>query len=181
MTGNVLIPRLLQKSSARWAVEALALFGGVLLVSALAQVVIRLPWTPVPITGQTFGVTLMALLWGRKRASAVIVSYLGLGFVGLPVLAGGAAGLAFGPTLGYLCGMILSAMVIGELADRGYTKTWVQTMGVCMLGSACVLICGAFVLSFFVPASAVLTAGILPFLPGDFIKNSLAAAIAKGR
>jgi biotin transport system substrate-specific component len=195
-----------QNLAVRVASELLVLLLGVALVSALAQVVIRLPWTPVPITGQTFGVAVMALLWGRKRAFGVMSSYLALSIFGAPILAGGAAFLTFGATSGYLLGMLVSACVVGELADRGYTRTWARAFVAASLGSVCVFGFGLLVLSFFLPEVGVagdtfgggaagaagglfgglvstkfatlLTAGFLPFLPGDILKNSLAALIA---
>jgi len=176
-----------QSWAVRVASELFVLFLGVALVSALAQVVIPLPWTPVPITGQTFGVALMALLWGRKRAFGVMSSYLALSIFGAPILAGGVAFLTFGATTGYLLGMLVSACVVGELADRGYTRTWARAFMAASLGSVCVFGFGLLVLSFFLPAAGdtfgakmitLLTAGLLPFLPGDILKNSLAAFIA---
>ncbi len=100
---------------------------GVGLLSLLAQVAIVLPWTPVPITGQTFGVTLMSLLWGRKRGLAVIVSYVLLGALGLPVFALGKSGLSVGPTLGYLFGMIFAVYFMGTITDRGWCSSFLKT------------------------------------------------------
>jgi biotin transport system substrate-specific component len=169
---------------ARVASEIAIFCAGVLLVSALARVVIRLPWTPVPITGQTFGVALMALLWGRNRAIAVVAGYIGIGALGAPVFAGGdggASALVIGPTIGYIGGMLLAAPLVGWLADRGATRSFFTAFGAAACGSVVIFTCGVFGLSFWLPHThigALLTAGLLPFLPGDFLKNIIAASIA---
>ena len=156
----------------------LAVAIGIVLLSLLAQVAIPLPWTPVPVTGQTFGVSLMALLWGRKRAFSVILGYLFLGGIGLPIFALGKSGLSFGPTIGYLIGMALAAVWMGTLSDRGWTKTWLRTYLVALSGSVIIFSCGVFCLSFFLPFKNLLITGVLPFLPGDLIKSLLASYIA---
>lgn len=148
---------------------------GVVLMSLLAQISIPLPWTPVPISGQTFGVSLMALVYGRRLGVVAILGYLVLGMSGLPVLS--TAG-TLGPTLGYLLGMAFSAAVVGTLADRGYTRGFWTSFLACVLGSLCVFTLGLAVLSRFVPAGQLLWTGLLPFIPGDLIKSALASSIA---
>jgi biotin transport system substrate-specific component len=74
--------------------------------------------------------------------------------------------------------MVLSATIVGTLADRGWTKTMKQSMLAGFAGSIAVFACGLAVLSLFVPADALLVAGLWPFLPGDLIKTTVAAAIA---
>ena len=83
-------------------VENLAVVtGGVILLALLAQVAIPLPFTPVPITGQTFAVAFISLVWGAKRGGAVVFAYLLVGAAGLPVFANAQSGLAVGPTMGF--------------------------------------------------------------------------------
>lgn len=153
--------------------EVLSYVFGIVLLGALAQIAIPLPWTPVPVTGQTFGVTLIALLWGQKRAFGIVAAYLIAGVVGLPVFA-----IAGGATWGYLVGMLLSTLVIGYLSDRGWGRSIFKAYFAGFLGSCVTLSCGVLVLSFFIPNEEVFVAGLLPFLPGDFIKTVLAAGIA---
>lgn len=152
--------------------------GGVLLLSLLAQVAIPLPWTPVPITGQTFGVALVALLWGQKKAFSIVSCYLLLGIVGLPVFAQAQSGFTFGATSGYLIGMLLSTLLVGALSDKGWTQSFFKTWFAGFLGSCVTFACGLFVLSFYVPFEALLISGLLPFLPGDLVKTVTAATIA---
>lgn len=151
---------------------------GALLLTALAQIAIPLPWTPVPITGQTFGVALVALLWGKKKAFSIVSFYLLLGVVGMPVFAGAASGITFGATSGYLIGMLLSTVVVGHFSDLGWTNSFFKSWLAGFCGSCITFACGLFVLSFFVPFEGLLVSGLLPFLPGDVVKTVSAAAIA---
>src|SRR6266540_4204876 len=76
-----------------WLRDVILILLGALFVAALAQVEIPLPFTPVPITGQTFGVLLVSAALGSKRGAVSLTSYLVLGIVGLPFFAGRAHGL----------------------------------------------------------------------------------------
>lgn len=97
---------------------------GSLLVALLAQVSIPLPFTPVPVTGQTLGVLLVGGALGSRLGAASLALYLGEGAIGLPVFAGGVGGLPVGPTGGYLVGFVLMAYVVGYLAERGWDRSW---------------------------------------------------------
>ncbi|MGZ3697168.1 MAG: biotin transporter BioY [Bdellovibrionota bacterium] len=143
-----------------------------------AQIAIPLPFTPVPVTGQTFGVSLMSLFLGRRKASVSMVAYLLLGAIGLPVFAQGSSGLYLGPTLGYLLGMLGSAWIIGGLADSGFSDSFWSAWLSCLVGSVFIYGLGLTGLLFFVPKSKILEAGLIPFIPGDLIKTTLAASIA---
>lgn len=171
------IPRLVNRAENRVLAEVGTHICGVLLISLLAQVVIHLPWTPIPITGQTFGVALTALLWGRNRSAAVMASYLLMGGLGLPVFAAGSAVL-LGASSGFLIGMFVASVVIGELVDRGFARSWGSAFLITYVGSFFIFAFGLIVLSNFVPYDALFVSGLLPFLPGDFIKNLLASFIA---
>ena len=172
-----LVPQIILKSNNTVIHNSLAVVGGAIAISALAQVAIPLPFTPVPITGQTFGVMLISLLLGRKHALATLGLYLTLGATGLPVFAQAQFGLAWGPTLGYLIGMLAASYVVGSLADRGWAKNFLSAWAAASVGSLLVFTFGAIVLSTFVPVEQVFALGVLPFLPGDVIKNTLAAWI----
>lgn len=158
--------------------RGLAILTGTALLSVLAQISIPLGFTPVPITGQTFGVAMIAMLWGRKLGFASVAAYLALGASGLPVFAHGSSGLTVGPTLGYLIGMAMASIAMGTFADRGWTRTFKGAWVTSVVGSVVTFSFGLVVLSFFVPREALLISGLLPFLPGDAIKTVLAAAIA---
>lgn len=148
----------------------------VVVLSLLAQVSIPLPFTPVPITGQTFAVSFIALMLGRTRGVAAVLTYLFVGAVGLPVFAAGKSGLG-GPTTGYLIGMLIGAWLMGTLSDRGGTKSFRKALLASYVGSVCVFSCGLLVLSLFIPREGLLVAGFYPFIFGDFLKNILASML----
>ena len=150
----------------------LLVLGGVAFLSIMSQVLIPLPYTPVPISLGTFGVTLMALLYGRKLGTATILSYVAAGSLGAPIFAGGKAGSLFSPTGGYILGYIAATIILGYLADRGVTKSYVKTILSLMLSSAIILTLGSLVLSLFVPGKNAFMIGVLPFLPGDALKST---------
>ena len=150
----------------------LLVLGGVAFLSIMSQVLIPLPYTPVPISLGTFGVTLMALLYGRKLGTATILSYVVAGSLGAPIFAGGKAGSLFSPTGGYILGYIVATIILGYLSDKGVTKSYVKTFFSLLLSSAIILTLGSIVLSLFVPGKNAFMVGVLPFLPGDAIKST---------
>lgn len=163
------------------AQEFAALLAGVLLLALTAQLVIPLWWTPVPLTGQSFGVLLLALVWGRHRGVSVVSSYVALGFLGAPIFAAGAAlPTAFGPTSGYLVGMVVAAFLVGWLSDRGWVGSYVRAFGAAIFGTLIVLFAGVVgLMGWPLPAEeSIWTAGFLPFVPGGIVKSAAAALIA---
>ena len=150
-----------------------------LVTAAAAQVEIRLPWTPVPITGQTFAVLLSGAVLGARRAFLAQVLYLAEGASGLPFFSGGAAGVAklLGPTGGYLAGFPFAAALTGFLAERAWDRKPVTMFLAMLAGSGLIFGLGLAQLSRFVPASSLLASGLLPFIPGDLVKAALAAGV----
>jgi len=155
---------------------------------------VPLPFTPVPITLQTFFVYLAAAILGSRLGALSQVLYLFLGSVGLPVFAGGLAGFGVltGPTGGYIIGFILGSYVMGRLIEvveqrRGKIYTW--TLLSFGLGTAVIYFLG--VLQLWAVMNTVLgrnmgleTAfmlGAAPFLPGDALKILAAAGICNSR
>lgn len=162
-----------------WWMEIPLLVGFNLLLVVCAYVSITVPFSPVPITGQTFGVLLVAMALGRMRGTAVVLAYLIEGVAGLPVFAGGAAGFAVlaGPTGGYLLGFLVAAWVVGTLADRGWDKGFGKSVATMAIGTA-VIFCGGLAwLGNFVPVEGLLAAGLVPFIPGAVLKIALASMI----
>ena len=174
MRQNTLINSIVKTESKELEVlkNILLVLGGVAFLSIMSQVLIPLPYTPVPISLGTFGVTLMALLYGRKLGTATILSYVTAGSLGAPIFAGGKAGSLFSPTGGYILGYIVSAIILGYLADRGVTKSYLKTILSLMLSSTIILTLGALQLSLFVAGKNVFVIGVLPFLPGDALKST---------
>jgi len=157
--------------------DAMLVMGGSALVALLAQVAIPLPFSPVPLTGQTFAVLLVGALLGSTRGSLAIIVYLAEGVVGLPVFAGGGAGLArlAGPTGGYLVGFVFAAFVVGLLAKRGWDRSVWRAGTAMLVGNALIYAVGLPWLSHFVGAQRVLVLGLCPFVIGDCVKLVVAA------
>jgi biotin transport system substrate-specific component len=151
------------------------IIAGSLLTALCSQ--IQIPLQPVPITGQTFGVLLVGALLGSRRGAASMLTFIGMGAFGLPVFAGGAAGLArlTGPTAGYLVGFAVAAAVVGFLSRHGWDRRVATTVVAMVLGTLTIYIFGVAWLSRFVGWSQVLATGVAPFLIGDTFKLALAA------
>jgi biotin transport system substrate-specific component len=160
------------------AYDAALIVGGSLVVALAAQASIRLPFSPVPVTGQTLAVLLVGALLGSRRGALSIIAYLFHGFAGLPVFAGGASGLAYatGPTGGYLAGFVAAAFVVGWLAERGWDRHVLTAALAMALGSVALYACGLTWLSLFVGRQAP-ALGLAPFVAGDVLKLILASLL----
>jgi biotin transport system substrate-specific component len=152
---------------------------GSLVVALSATVSVRLPFTPVPWTLQPLAVLLVGALLGARRGMAALLAYLAEGVSGLPVFAGGSFGIAslIGPTGGYLVGFVAAAGVTGALAKRGWDRRFFSTWAAMALGSLALFAFGLAWLSRFTGWSGVLAAGFWPFVPGDVLKQVLAALL----
>ena len=156
-----------------------------LLTGLLAQFRFYLPGTPVPVTGQVFGVILAGLILGKWGGVSQII-YVGIGAAGIPWFAGFNAGFAYllGPTCGYLIGFILAAFFIGFIVDRYVNLRNYKGMLLLMLFSTFVLIyIPGLVYFYFWSGSTIgfmelIMMCILPFIAADIIKAIIAATIA---
>jgi biotin transport system substrate-specific component len=157
--------------------EALAVVGASLVTALAAQLAVPVPWSPVPITGQTFAVLLSGATLGARRGFLAQALYLLEGAAGFPVFAAGGAGIAtlVGPTAGYLVAFPLAAALTGALAERGWDRRFRTMMAAMLAGSAVIFAFGLAGLSRFVSGDRLVSAGLLPFVPGDLIKAALAA------
>lgn len=149
------------------------------MIALCAQVQIPLPFTPVPLTGQTLAVLYAGALLGSRRGAAAAGLYLLQGSCGLPFFAGGAAGLLhfLAPSGGYLAGFVPAAYVTGLLAERGWDRGPLKALAMMLLGSLVIFAFGLAGLSRFLPADQLLAQGLFPFLAGDLAKSSLSAAL----
>jgi biotin transport system substrate-specific component len=162
---------------AAWLRDLFLIALGAFLVAALAQVRIPLPFTPVPLTGQTFAVLLVGAALGSVRGAAALALYTTMGALGLPFFAGGASGLAYmsGPTLGYLIGFVAAAYVVGLLAERGLERSVRTSLVPFLAGTLVIYLFGAGWLAVLFGIGQAITLGVLPFLVGDALKLLLAA------
>ena len=176
--AEAMLNSLMAPSAATSAVTkaALVVFGS-LLLAVSAQ--FKIPLYPVPVTGQTLVVLLIGMTYGPRLGGITVAAYLFEGALGLPVFAGGAAGVAvlMGPTAGYLFGFLLAAIAMGYLAERGMGRTVVSTIAAMVIGNCVIYLCGALWLANFIGFGQAIAAGVLPFLYGDALKLVVAAGL----
>ena len=141
------------------------------LLALSSRISVPLPWSPVPITGQTFAVLLTGALLGSRLGAITIVAYLAEGAAGLPVFAyGGGIAELLGPTGGYLIGFVPMAFIVGYLCERGWDRRpWSAALAM-LAGNAILYLFGLCWLARFVPSGSLLSAGLIPFIPGDLTK-----------
>jgi len=161
------------------------------LTGILAQVRLFLPWTPVPVTCQTFAVLLAGIVLGKYWGGISQVIYVVLGIAGIPWFNGatGGYGAIIGPTGGYLLGFILAALFIGYISDRyEWSKGFYQMLGIMMFANFVLIYLPGMIhlsiwLYLFKGTSSNIVqlayAGVIPFVAGDMIKIISAALIAK--
>ena len=138
------------------------------------------PLSPVPVTLQGLFVLLCGLILGARGGSIAILLYMAAGCLGLPVFAGGKAGLAvfLGPTGGFLLGFLAQAFFAG-LGGGKPAKPFRWVLLCCLMGTSIMLAMGALRLMFVMDVSLAkaLAVGVTPFLPGDILKCLAASAI----
>jgi biotin transport system substrate-specific component len=161
--------------------DAAVVLAGTALIALAAQVSIPLPFTPVPITGQTFAVLLVGASLGTARGLAATLLYVLLGIAGAPVYADHTHGWAIvtGPTGGYLVGCLLAATVAGRLAEQRWDRRFSSAIGAMLTGNALVYAVGLpwLAASLGTGLTKTLELGLYPFVLGDMLKLYLAAAL----
>jgi biotin transport system substrate-specific component len=178
----------------RWRYElaipkklALAL-GMAALTGLLAQARIPLPWTPIPITGQTFAVLLAGVLLGRRWGGISMAIFAGLGFAGLPWFSGWESGL--GATGGYIIGFIPAALFLGYFTDRYIrSRSFFSMLGLMLFANFILIyVPGLLWLWLWLKVVAgtsptfiaLMGMAVIPYIAGDIIKAVAAATIARG-
>jgi len=183
---NLALKRVREISLANKVILAL---GMAVLTGVLAQVRLFLPWTPVPVTCQTFAVLLAGIILGRYWGGISQVIYVVLGAAGIPWFNGATGGFSAitGPTGGYLLGFILAALFIGHVVDSyHWSRGFYQMLGIMMFANFILIYAPGIIqlnawLYLFKGASLnpvqLAYAGVMPFIAGDIIKIISAALI----
>ncbi len=163
--------------------STLLVIGGSLFVALCAQIRIPLPFSAVPITGQTLGVLLVGSALGPRLGVLAMLLYLLQGLIGLPFYAGGASGVEVwhGATAGYLAGFPLAALLTGWLAQRGWDRKIGTTALSMILGNLVIYTLGVLWLSTIAGSlGQAIIMGLLPFIFVDFIKIVVASLVLPG-
>ena len=154
---------------------------GTALVSLCAQISVKLPFTPVPITGQTFAVCLVGASLGAARGAASLALYFLIGVLGAPVYAHHDHGwdVITSASGGYIFGFVAAAAVTGALAEHGWDRRFSSAVGAMLTGNVVIYLVGlpwlAVVLN--TNLEQTLEDGLYPFVPGDLFKLYCAAAL----
>jgi biotin transport system substrate-specific component len=181
MTSAVISHRALPRSG---VVAVLLVVAAAALTALAAQWRIYLPFTPVPITGQTFAVLLTGAALGWRLGAGGQLFYVAVGAAGVPVFSDASGGIEVitGATGGYLIGFIFAAALVGWMAEHRQDRTFPTMFTAFMLGSAVIYLFGVGGLMSFagMSASGAFEAGVVPFLFGDLIKASAAGLLLPG-
>ncbi|THK36804.1 biotin transporter BioY [Ensifer sp. MPMI2T] len=163
-----------------WPLKALFVLAGTGALALSSQ--ISVPMVPVPITMQTFAVTMIGVIYGWRLGVVTILAWLAEAVVGMPVLASGAGGIAHfaGPTAGYLVSFPLIGGLAGWLAARGWTGDRVVLSFLAHFSANLLcLVIGAAWLATLIGLEKAVMLGAAPFLLGAVLKSALAAAVLK--
>lgn len=161
-----------------WARSLVLVVGGAAFVGLAAQIAIPLPFTPVPLTLQTFAVLLTGAALGSLRGVLAMTLYAVAGIAGVPWFAEGSSGFA-APSFGYILGFILAAFIVGRLAEHGATRRVGRSIGLMVVGNLVIYAVGVTWLKFAIGSdwATAIALGLTPFLIGDAIKIAAAAGL----
>ena len=151
---------------------------GVAFLSLLAQIAIPVPGSPVPVTGQTLGVLLLATSYGATLGTTTFLFYLLVGALGVPVFANGGSGLdrIVGATGGYLVGMLLTSALLGYLGGRKWDQKFKTALPAMLIGNVLTFALGLLWLNQFTGKdwAWTISAGFTPFIIGEIFKIAIA-------
>jgi biotin transport system substrate-specific component len=164
-----------------WLKQAAVVLGASFIIALFAPVAIPLPFTPIPLATQAHVVLILSCLLGSKRASLAVLTFLFQGAIGLPVFAGGMAGIGVlaGPKGGYLLGYLAAAFVTGYIVERIAHRTSSKVFAAMAVGNLVVYLFGLPRLALFVGWQNAFVLGMLPFLIGDALKLVIATRSLK--
>ncbi len=135
---------------------------------------------PIPITGQSFAVTLTGALLGSRMGALALVAYILEGCSGLPFFANSASGIGvlFGMSGGYIVSFPAAAYITGAFAEHGWDRRFLTAAAAIAIGSVVILLAGwAWLVVLKTSPVNAFKAGVAPFIVGDVIKVLLAAAV----
>ena len=170
----ILTKQLIKSNS--FSVNLAIAFSGSLLLALLARLTVPIPFSPVPITGQTLGVLFLGGVLGSRIGTLSVIMYILEGLIGLPVFAGGTMGFLYllGPTGGYLIGFIPAVYLVGYLSEQGWTNSFTSTFLTMIIGTLLIFIFGISWLAVTAGFGTALSIGLYPYIPGAVIKTILA-------
>lgn len=151
---------------------------GVAFLSLLAQIAIPVPGSPVPVTGQTLGVLLLATSYGATLGTTTFFTYLLVGALGAPVFANGGSGIEriVGATGGYLVGMLLTSALLGYLGGRRWDQKFKTALPAMLIGNVLTFGFGLLWLRQYTGKdwAWTISAGFTPFIIGEILKIAIA-------
>lgn len=153
---------------------------GAVVIYLSARIAIPVPGSPVPVTGQTFGVLLVGGALGFRRGLAAVALYVAIGLIGFPFFAENKGGVSviFGATGGYIVGFLIAGALVGRLAELGWDRRIVGALGAMAIGNIVIYLVGVpwlMAVQHYDLATGI-AKGLTPFLLGDGLKLLLAAA-----
>lgn len=151
------------------------------LLALLAQISIPLPFSPVPVTGQMFGIFLAGALLGGRWGAISILVYVLLGATGFPVFHHGQGGLhiVLGPTGGYLWGFVVGGYLLGRVVEKKCgLGNLIAGMILCLIATYSLGILQLILLTG-LHFKAALLAGAVPFILPDIIKVIAASILSR--
>ncbi len=158
------------------SLPGIRIIGGLLLLIFSSRLAFPLPFSPVPVTAQTFAVLFLGIFLGKELATETVLLYLLMGNAGLPFFAASGPFL-MGPTAGYLLGFPFSAYLAGYFHEKGKLRDLPSRVLLLSLSSFPIYLGGLSWLSLFVGWKSALALGLFPFIPGDIIKILILSAL----
>ncbi len=158
------------KSAAK---EFLIIFSGALFIAITAHIRVPLPFSPVPVTMQTFSIFILGAFLGRKAFFCALLYLMG-GTIGLPIFAGA---MLFGPTGGYLLAFPFAAFAVGYISEKEWKNSFLKYFVAILFAEIIIFTAGLLWLGRFVGFNSVLHLGLYPFVLGEIFKVFLTASI----
>lgn len=154
----------------------------VAITAVVAQIILPLPFTPVPLNFALVGVMLSGMVLGSRKGALCQFIYLLLGTAGLPVFAGltGGIGVVLGPTGGYLLAYPVVSFICGKYIELFGRKFFNYVISAVFSLIICYIVAIVWIMLLTnIPFPSALVIGVLPFIAGDFVKIFMTAFIIR--